>query len=497
MIIAIIGSFAQSIPPFVTDSLDNYIQLAMQSWKIPGVAVCIVKDGQVIYEKGLGVTEWGKKESVNEQTLFPIASITKTFTGTALAMLEAEGKVSLDDQLTKWLPSFKMKDKLYEEQITLTDILSHRSGWKTFQGDLLNTESSMEKSTMLEKFGQLQPAYPIRTRFGYSNFGFMLAGEVFRPISGNDWALSVKNLILEPLKMQRTIIYPDQLATATNITSKHTVKNDTIVVLKPDKVDIQSYGGIYSTVHDLAIWMNTLLNKGVCNGESVIPEKAINKMWTSHTIIGKGRAADRQFYLKTYGLGWEIMQYNGNEVIQHGGAYSGVLTMIGMIPSLNLGIAILTNSDDHMLQEILKWQVFDAFINRQAPNYIKSIIEYQQKKKAAEQVAKQSSGTTKNMITESLAIPMEQLTGTYLCDAYGKCFINKKGANYILTLEYHPQLEGALSPHSKNQITCTYNHPMFGQTNLPLTIENNKVKGFTLFVDPFVEAGGYEFHKIE
>lgn len=101
------------------------------------------------------------------------------------------------------------------------------------------------------------------------------------------------------------------------------------------------------------------------------------------------------------------------------------------------------------------------------------------------------------MITESLAIPLKQLTGTYLCDAYGKCFIKKKGDNYVLTLEYHPQLEGVLSPHSKNQITCTYNHPMFGQMNLPLTIENNKVKGFTLFVDPFVEADGYEFHKIE
>jgi CubicO group peptidase (beta-lactamase class C family) len=493
--IAVIGSFAQNIPTFVTDSLDNYIQQAMQSWKIPGVAVCIVKDGQVIYEKGLGVIEWGKKENVNEQTRFPIASITKTFTGTAMAMLEAEGKVSLEDPLARWLPSFKMKDKRYEEQITLTDILSHRSGWKTFQGDLLNTESSLDKSTMFEKFGQMQPAYPIRTRFGYSNFGFMLAGEVFKTISGDDWAHFVKKSILDPLNMQRTIIYPDQLATATNITSKHTVKNDTIVVLKPDKVEIESHGGIYSTVHDLGIWMNTLLNKGVCNGENIIPEKAITKMWTSHTIIGKGRAADRKFYLKTYGLGWEIMQYNGFEIIQHGGAYSGVLTMMGMVPSLNLGIVVLTNSDDHNLQEVLKWQVIDAFIEKQAPNYVRSITEYQKKKKAEQTSATKEVKTVQS--EEPMDVPADQLTGTYLCEAYGKGIIKKRGNNYILTLEYHPQLEGVLTHLNKNQMTCAYNHPMFGKTILPFNIENKKVKGFTLFVDPFVEADGYEFRKIE
>lgn len=493
--VAVIVSSAQNIPIFVADSLDNYIQEAMQSWKIPGVAVCIVKDGQVIYEKGSGVTEWGKTTQVDEQTLFPLASITKTFTGTAAAMLDADGKISLDDRLVKWLPWFKMKNKLYEEQINLADILSHRSGWKTFQGDLLNTESSMDQATMFEKFSQLQPPYPIRTRFGYSNFGFMMAGEVFKPASGYDWAHFIERSVLNPLNMQRTVIFPDQLITATNITSKHSVRNDSSIVLKPDKIEIQSHGGMYSSAHDLGIWMITLLNKGTCNGENVIPEKAINKMWTSHTIIGKGRAADRKFYLKTYGLGWEIMQYNGYEVIQHGGAYSGVLTMIGMIPSLNFGIAVLTNSDDHMLQEILKWQVIDAFIGKQAPNYVQSVTEYQKKKKAEQaQTAKkgepaQSAGPLK--------ISMDQLTGTYLCDTYGKCAVTKRGSKYILTLEYHPQLEGVLSPHSKNQVSCTYNHLMFGQTNLPLTIENNKVTGFTLFVDPFIEADGYEFHKIE
>ena len=145
-------SLAQGISIFENDSIDKYIQQAIENWQIPGAAVCIVKDGKILLQKGYGVRDWKTKYKVDEQTIFPIASVTKTFTGTLFATMEAEGKISLNDLVKMWLPSFSMKDKIYETQITLTDVLSHRSGWKTFQGDFINTETNLDYSSMINLF---------------------------------------------------------------------------------------------------------------------------------------------------------------------------------------------------------------------------------------------------------------------------------------------------------------------------------------------------------
>lgn len=493
MVLFATQTHAQDLSLFAQDSLDRYIGQALEEWRIPGAAVYIEKDGEILLQKGYGVSNWNTRNRVDEQTVFPIASVSKTFTGTLLATLEAEGKVSLDDLVKKWLPNFSMKDKMYEEQITLADILSHRSGWKTFQGDLLNTESSMDYPAMIQKFSRQTPAYPFRTRFGYSNFGFMIAGECVKNIAQQDFNTCLQNRLLTPLGMKRTLVFEDEIKNEKNITAAHTLVNDTITVLTRDKVEPYSHGGIYASIQDLGIWVNTLLNKGNLKEKSIIPESAIAKMWQSHTIIGKSRAADRQMYFKTYGLGWEIIQYQQAEVMQHNGAYAGALTSLALVPDINLGIVILTNQDNHLLHETLKWQIIDAFLQKKAPNYTLSIIERQKKRKAESTHRPQEN----NAKTENFATSLEAITGTYLCEYYGKAYIQKNNGEYILTLEHHPQLQGILSPSQKSQLNCTYNHPMFGSVQFPFVVEKNKVKSFTLFVDSFVEADGYEFKKVK
>jgi CubicO group peptidase (beta-lactamase class C family) len=487
-------SQAQEIALLSNDSLDRYVQKALKSWQIPAVAVCIVKDGKVLLQKGYGVSNWDTKVPVNEQTVFPIASISKTFTGTLLATLEAEGKVSLTDLVKKWLPQFSMKDKLYEQQITLADVLSHRSGWKTFQGDFINTESTLNYTQMIQLLGKQTPAYPIRTRFGYSNFGFMIAGECVKSITQKTWNEYLHSRFLQPLGMTRTFVFENDIKNEKNMVTGHTIVSDTIKVLAPDKIAPYSYGGMFASIQDLGTWMRVLLNKGKWEDKAVIPESAMTKMWLSHTIIGKSRAADREMYLKTYGLGWEIMQYQNTEVVYHNGAYAGALTSLTLVPSLNLGIAILTNQDDHVFQETLKWQVIDAFLQRKAPDYTDFFIERLRKLK----VESSSSQTENKTKIEDFAISLDGIVGTYLCDYYGRAYIKKQENEYVLTLEHHPQLQGTFSSSlQKDKLTCTYNHPMFGKVQLPFVIENNRVKSFTLYVDSFVEADGYEFKKVK
>lgn len=310
-------------------------------------------------------------------------------------------------------------------------------------------------------------------------------------ITQQSWNDYLRNRFLEPLGMTRTLVFEGDIKEESNKVAGHSLLNGRLVVLPPDKVEPYSHGGNYSSIHDLGIWMKVLLNKGNFNGKNIIPENAINKMWQSQTIIGKARAADREYYFKTYGLGWEITQYGNKEIVHHNGAYSGALTSLTLVPQLKLGIAILTNEDSHMLHETLKWQMIDTFLGKETPDYTKAAIERQRKRKAERQIPLQLDHAEK----ESFATDLEAIAGKYHCEAYGGATIKKVGEEFVLTLEHHPQLQGVISPCSGSKLTCTYNHPMFGQVQLPFLIEKDKVKSFTLFVDDFVEAGGYEFKK--
>src|ERR671926_634118 len=155
--------FSQDVvPAFVTDSLDGYVNRALTDWQIPGVAVCIVKGNKVVAMKGYGVTEAGTNNKVDENTLFMIGSNTKAFTATALALLEAEKKLSLDDRVTKWMPQFKLQNKLAGEQAIIRDLLCHRIGFRTFQGDFTYWTSDLTRSEVIEKMSHIKATYPFR-----------------------------------------------------------------------------------------------------------------------------------------------------------------------------------------------------------------------------------------------------------------------------------------------------------------------------------------------
>lgn len=131
-LVLLIDCFSQTIPTFITDSLDTYVNRGLQQWQIPGAAVLVVKDGQIVIAKGYGVKELGTNDKVDANTLFMIGSNTKAFTGTALALLEQDGKLNLEDKVVKYLPDFKMKDEWVTQHLNLLDIVSHRMGLETF-----------------------------------------------------------------------------------------------------------------------------------------------------------------------------------------------------------------------------------------------------------------------------------------------------------------------------------------------------------------------------
>src|ERR1700742_5023358 len=206
---------------FISDSLDVYINRALTNWRIPGAAVCIVKDGKVVMMKGYGIKELGLNNKVDENTLFMIGSNTKAFTATALAMLQTQGKLSLDDKVTKYIPTFKLDNKYANEEVDIRDLLCHRIGFKTFQGDFTFYNTDLTRDQVIAKMALVKAKYPFRTTWGYTNSAFLTAGQVIQSVTQRSWESYVKDNIMAPLGMGNTLTTSKQMLTGFNRSAAH------------------------------------------------------------------------------------------------------------------------------------------------------------------------------------------------------------------------------------------------------------------------------------
>jgi CubicO group peptidase (beta-lactamase class C family) len=287
-----VSAIAQdTLPRFVKDSLDNYVNNALKYWEVPGAAVCIVKNGKVVLMKGFGVKELNGTDKVDENTLFMIGSNSKAFTATAIAMLDAEKKLSLDDNVTKWLPSFKLENKAAGEQAVIRDLLCHRIGFKTFQGDFTYWTSNLTRAEVIEKMSHIKAEYPFRTTWGYTNAAFLAAGEIIPTASGMQWEDFLKERIFIPLGMTRTLALSKDLPAASNKCAAHTIADGKLVKIPYCSIDnLAPAGSISSSVNDMSKWVLMQLNNGKVDGKEIVPAVAIAQTRSPHSILGNGGA---------------------------------------------------------------------------------------------------------------------------------------------------------------------------------------------------------------
>ena len=491
--------YSQSLkntPSFIKDSIDVYVERSLKTWKIPGVAVCIIKDGKVALMKGYGVKELNKQDKVDENTLFLIGSNTKAFTGTAMAMLENDKKCNLNDKVIKWIPGFTMKDPWVVKQLTLTDILCHRIGMETFQGDFMYWTSDLTSEEVIKKFGSLTPIYDFRTKWGYTNAGFAIAGECIKYISGNSWSDFVKKSILEPLDMMNTIALTNDINKQQNVASAHTMVSDSVFVIPFPNIDnLAPAASICSSVKDMSHWILCQLNNGKFEDKQVIPNAVIKKTRYPQSIVGRKRTPFNTSHYELYALGWELCDYEGKEIVSHTGGVNGFVTSVTLLPEINLGIVVLTNTDQNAFYEALKWEVIDAYLNLPYRNY--SQLYYSYFKDNMDDETNQVKGwrdSTKMNIKPP--IDLEKYTGKYSNISYGTISIAKEKTKLIMTFEHHSKLKATLEYIGNNRFLSTYNDPCFGIKVITFKIENNKIKSFTLHVADFVEFTEYEFVKI-
>jgi CubicO group peptidase (beta-lactamase class C family) len=482
-------------PQFVTDSLDKYVNNALDTWDIPGAAVCIVKDGKVVLAKGYGVKEKGKDDRVDANTLFMIGSNTKAFTGTLLALIENEGRLSLEDKVKKYLPDFSMKDPWVEKELNLIDIVTHRIGMETFQGDAMYWTSDLTMQEVIEKFGKLTPRYGFRTRYGYTNAGYAIAAEVIKSVTDTLWSDYVKERLFKPLGMERTLPLSMDYFKADNTAKAHTLVNNRIEVIPFQNIDnLAPAGSIGSSVNDLSKWMITQLDSGRIDGEQVIPFKVIQKTRQPYTIQGRSRHPFNTQHYSLYGLGWALEDYNGKEIVSHTGGVNGFVTSVTLLPEEKLGIAVLTNTDQNYFYQALKWEIIDAYLDLDYRDY--SQYFYTRHKSGMDRRIKQVTALKDSAAMNiKPLVDLDNFTGRYEHDVYGYIDIVKHDDKLEMSFEHHSSLKGKLESLGGVRFLCTFSDPAYGILVIPFKVEEDNVKSFTLSVDSFIEFTTYEFIK--
>ncbi|MBK7500851.1 MAG: serine hydrolase [Ignavibacteriales bacterium] len=495
LIITSFNLFSQNTPSFVSDSIDSYIHRGMNNWQIPGVAVLIVKDGKVIFEKGFGVKELGKDDLVDENTLFMIGSNTKAFTGTALAVLEYDEKLKLDDKVIKYLPDFKMKDEWVTKELNLQDIVSHRMGLETFQGDFMYWTSDLNADEVIEKFGMISPKYNFRTKYGYTNAGYAIAGKVIEKVSGLSWGEFLKEKIFKPLEMNRTVPLSEEFVKSDNIAKPHTYVDGKISLIPFQNIDnLAPCGSIGSSVNDLSHWVIAQLDSGKYDGVIAIPFSAIQKTRQLLSIERRVRHPYNKTHYSLYGMGWAFQDYEGREIVMHTGGVNGFVTSVTLMPEEKLGIVVLTNTDQNAFFQSLKWEILDAYLGLPYRNYDSTFFASNQKRKSDQDslIITMKDSAKLNLSPEN---DLQNFAGRYENEVYGYADLVRKDNFLELTLEHHSRLRGKLEYIGNNRFFCTYSDPTYGKKVFPFFIEDGKITSFDLFVDDFIEYLPYKFVK--
>lgn len=352
-ILALLVFFLNSTAYAQLNSLqvDELVENAMKKFNVVGVAVAVVKDGNVIHEKGYGIKSIETKQKVDEHTNFAIASNSKAFTAAALAILVDEKKLDWHDLVKKYIPEFKMYNDYVTENFTIQDLLTHRSGLGLGAGDLMffPDGSDFTINDVVSSFQYFKPTSEFRTKFEYNNLLYMVAGEVIARVSGMSWEEFIKIRIMEPLQMNNSYSSLTEIKDKSNLAVPHSsVAGELRAFPQYKKLVNGAAGGIYSNVSDLSKWMLLHLNRGKYGenkGQVLFTEAGQNEMWKIHATLDANRWPRYNSHFAGYGLGWELKDAKGNLVVSHSGGLPGMCSKTILIPDINLGVVVLTNSE--------------------------------------------------------------------------------------------------------------------------------------------------------
>jgi CubicO group peptidase (beta-lactamase class C family) len=425
------------------NGFDDYVNKALKDWEVPGVAIAIVKGDQVVLAKGYGVRRLGEPTPVDERTLFAIGSSSKAFTAASVAMLVDDGKVKWDDPVTKYLPGFQMYDPYVTRELTVRDLLTHRSGLQ--RGDFLWYGTELDRDEIVRRARFIKPSWSLRSTFGYQNIMFLTAGQLVARLSGKSWDEFIQQRIFTPLAMTSSSTSITAFKAADNVASPHSKIDDKMQVIPWRKIDnIAPAGSINSNVVDMVQWVRLQLGQGTFQNQKIFTPAVAKEMHASQTIIRFEPPYSLWYpeaHFLNYGMGWFLSDYRGRKVVEHGGAIDGMRAEVALMPEEKLGLVVLSNMNGSLLPVALMYRIFDQFLGAPQRDWsaelLKTVKTLEQQGKAAEkkQESERVAGTN-----PSLAL--DRYAGTYRNDLYGD--VNVTFNNGKLNLRFGPAFTGDL-----------------------------------------------------
>ena len=424
--------------------LDAYFKKMVRDWEVPSATIGIVKDGHIVFTGNYGHKEIGKDQAPDENTLYAIASNSKAFTTALIGMLVEEGKLNWNDKVKKHLPYFELYDPWVSQEVTIRDLLCHRVGLGTFSGDVIWYKADLTSEEIIRRIKHLPKAYNFRAGYGYSNLMYITAGELIRKITGKSWGENVRQRILKPLGMDRTITTVRDLDAKGNFATPHARENDkNIPIAWEDWEQIAATGGIISSVADICKWMIFNLNHGIHNGDTLLSKSTRNLIWTPHNnfVVDHTSANNFDRHFNGYGLGWGLSDYRGKLRVGHTGGYDGMITAVNLIPDENLGVVVLTNGMQSPIMAAT-YYALDMMLEGKSEDWSSTLLEQRINRDHSD--TRISKRNAKRIPNTAPSVALNEYGGVYHSDIYGDIHVKHIDDQWRIEFEHSPTLSASL-----------------------------------------------------
>ena len=354
-----LAAAAQEQPPAELEGIEAFIEQGMRDWGIPGLAVSVVKDDELVWGRGFGVRRLGHPQPVDADTLFNIASVSKAFNAAALGMLVDEGRIGWDDPVVEHIPGLRLYDPYVTQAATIRDMLAHRVGLGRLTGNRLRWISARGRPEQIERLRHLEPETGFREGYVYSNVLYMVAGEVVPAVTGTPWEQFVEQRLFAPLGMRRSLAGGSRLEETGNVAWPHQEIDGEVVGIPRRNFDaVGPAASVHSSAREIASWMRLHLGTpGEFEGSALLARETVEEMHRAQNTIQRPAFEP----LAAYGLGWRLGTHEGRQTSSHGGAVDGMNTLLMLVPGEDLGIFVTTNTFNGFTGALAA-QIIDAYL---------------------------------------------------------------------------------------------------------------------------------------
>lgn len=435
--------------------IEQHIDRVMTEFQVPGVAIAIVKDGEIVLEKGYGVTNVNTGKPVNETTLFGIASNTKAMTAALLAQLVDEGKISWRSKVTDIIPEFQMPDAYVTRQFTVIDLLAHNSGLGLGAGDLMiwpHTDHTLDD--IIKGIRYLPEESSFRSEFAYDNLMYIIAGEVIARVTGKPWHEVIDQRIFEPLGMDNTKPFYSMIdARNKNVANAHVPLNGKLNVVGGNFLEkFAAAGSVASNVKDMSKWLKAILNEGKYGAEqSLFSERQSHFMWQPKTLLPVSKNATKDYGMNfyAYGLGWFLNDIHGYKMVHHSGGILGMVSKVVLIPEEELGVVVLTNQQSGSAFNAIFREVLQQYLDIPKTDWL-AFYQQREAKYAARLKEQSENQAAARDVDSKPSLPLASYANVYKDDWYGDIEISLRDSQLHMQFTRTKALAGVLEHFQHN-----------------------------------------------